>query len=133
KFSSGDRIVYKPRNVGIEAKWNEFLHWLRVVGSPVDFRTYRVIDRGDYGWAECVQYAACKNDSEARQYFVRAGALLCVVHLLYGIDCHADNLISAGEYPVLIDVETVLSPQIRVPKATGAEAPQIANQRLTKS
>ena len=112
-FDSGEHVVYKPRPLGTEVAWNALLGWLGSIGAPVDFRTFRVLDRGDYGWAEYVEYATCTDYEEACRYFRRAGALLSLVYLLQGTDCHANNVIAAGEHPILIDVETILPPQSR--------------------
>jgi type 2 lantibiotic biosynthesis protein LanM len=131
-LESGARVVYKPRTMAMESGWNALLESLGGIGAPVSFRTFRVVDRGDYGWAEHVQYAPCKDSSDAREYFRRAGALLCIVHLLHGTDCHGDNIIAVGADPVLVDVETMLSPQLP-DSPVGAEAPRIARHRLSHS
>jgi type 2 lantibiotic biosynthesis protein LanM len=131
-FDSGRRVVYKPRRLDIDAGWNALLEWLSVRGAPAAFRTFRTLCRGTYGWAECVDYAPCPDEAEARAYYVRAGALLAVVHLLHGTDCHGDNLIAAGAHPVLIDVETMLSPELH-DAGIGAEAPRLARKLLTTS
>jgi type 2 lantibiotic biosynthesis protein LanM len=128
----GRRVVYKPRRLDIDAGFNALLDWLSAISAPVTFRTFRVLCRDSYGWTECVEYAPCRDTSGAREYYERAGALLCVVHLLHGTDCHGDNLIAAGPHPVLIDVETMLSPKLR-DFAPGAEAPKLARLRLTTS
>jgi type 2 lantibiotic biosynthesis protein LanM len=132
-FDSGERVVYKPRPLGMEVAWNVLLGWLPSIGSPIGLRTFRVLDRGDHGWAEYVEYATCANCEEARRYFRRAGGLLSLVYLLHGTDCHANNVIAAGEHPVLIDIETILLPQSRDLMPVGAEAPRLARKLLMRS
>jgi type 2 lantibiotic biosynthesis protein LanM len=111
RLESGERIIYKPRTIRDEALWNELLELCNHLGAPIDFRSYRVLEYGDYGWTEYVPGAPCHDAKEVRRYVTRAGALLALVYLLGGTDCHADNIIPAGEYPVLIDVETMLAPK----------------------
>ena len=131
-FASGRRLVYKPRGLAIESGWNGFLEWLSELGAPVDFRSFRVLNRYGYGWAQYVNCAGCQNDAEARAYFTRAGALLGVVHLLGGTDCHGENVIAAGPHPILIDLETLLAPQVR-DLETGAKSRRLARRVLMDS
>ena len=126
------RIVYKPRTVTIESAWNALLAWLAESGAPLAPRPFRVIDRGEYGWAEFLENAACKNDHEVSRYFERAGGLLCLVLLLQGTDCHSENIISAGEHPILIDLETMLTPEVQE-SPVGAESTQRARNLLSRS
>ena len=51
---------------------------------------------------------------ERGRFYERAGALLCVLHALRGTDCHRDNLVACGEFPVLVDAETVMQPEAAV-------------------
>lgn len=131
-FGCGRRIVYKPRSLALDAGFNRLLDWLSELGAPVSLQGFAVLCRGSYGWAQHVDYAPCKDRDEAREYYLRAGALLCVVHLLHGTDCHGDNLIAAGKYPTLIDVETMLAPKPR-DLWLGADATQLARTKLTSS
>jgi lantibiotic modifying enzyme len=57
RFSSGLRLVYKPRALGVDAAFLELLHWLALRGAPVPpplAPTFaaRVLTRGSHGWAE---------------------------------------------------------------------------------
>ena len=44
---------------------------------------------------------------------------MCLIYTLQGTDCHASNLIAAGEDPVLVDCETLLAPRPRVASQGG--------------
>jgi type 2 lantibiotic biosynthesis protein LanM len=131
-LDSGQRVVYKPRSLALEADWNALLGRLGALGAPVRLREFRVLDRGDYGWAEYVESAPCQSAEAATRYFTRAGALLALVRTLGGTDCHADNLVAAGEHPVLVDGETLFAPRLWGP--TGVEgAHAIARRRVAES
>jgi type 2 lantibiotic biosynthesis protein LanM len=110
QFESGSRLVYKPKDLGSEEAYFSILDWFNHNGAPLDFRTLRVLRRDDYGWAEFVEQRACQCAEEARRYYQRAGQLLCIVYVLAGVDCHFDNLIACGEYPVLVDTEMLFQP-----------------------
>jgi type 2 lantibiotic biosynthesis protein LanM len=133
-FAGGARVVYKPRDAGLEAGWNRLLLWLATQGAPPLPRRFAVLERGDYEWAEHVDSAPCEGKEREQRYFARAGALLCLVHLLRGTDCHADNLIPAGEHPILIDLETLLAPVcVEAAVGVGSAAVRLAQQRLAQS
>jgi type 2 lantibiotic biosynthesis protein LanM len=109
-FEGGAQIVYKPRNIDVEQRWNEILAWLAARGAPVDLRGLRTLPRAEHGWVELARSGPCASAADFPRFYRRAGALLCLVHLLAGNDCHRENLIAVGEYPVLIDVETLMHP-----------------------
>ena len=76
-------------------------------------KSLKVINRSDYGWVEFVEQRPCLNQQEANHYFQRAGVTACLLYLLNGTDCHYENLIAHGEYPVLIDLETLMHHETR--------------------
>ncbi|HUF35699.1 MAG TPA: type 2 lanthipeptide synthetase LanM [Gemmatimonadales bacterium] len=110
-FESGARIVYKPRPVGMELRFREVVEWLAGrPGSGPALRAPRVFDRGSYGWTELVEPAECPDETAAGRYHYRLGGLLALLHALGATDCHMENLIAAGDRPVLVDGETLLYP-----------------------
>jgi type 2 lantibiotic biosynthesis protein LanM len=116
-FANGLRLIYKPTDLGIDIAYNTFLTWLNDHGAPVDLRPLRVLDFGTHGWIEYVTADSCADRAAVECYYRRTGALVCLVYLLQGIDCHAGNVIAAGEHPVLVDCETLLNPQPRTEAA----------------
>lgn len=109
-FESGVRLVYKPRPLGIEAAFNEFLESLNREGAPCNFRVLEVLDRGEYGWVEFAEPLCCSDRTGATRYYERMGALLAVLYLLHGTDYHFGNVIASGEFPVAVDHECLMSP-----------------------
>lgn len=93
----GDRY-YKPRSLAREQAFFDLVGWL-----DLGLRTPRVWDGG---WMEAVRPASCRTRAEVRRAWRRLGALAAVVHALVGSDCHPENLVMAGEHPVLVDLET---------------------------
>jgi hypothetical protein len=55
-----------------------------------------------------VYYKSCKTEDEIRRYFYRFGILIFGSYILNTNDLHEENVIAAGEYPIIIDAETIL-------------------------
>ena len=106
-FRNG-RVVYKPRSGRSESDWFSFLDWSNRQRFAPRFRTLSLLRRRDYCWMEFVEHLPCCSGADAHRYYRRAGGLTCAAYLLGAIDCHRDNLIAAGDQPVLIDAETFL-------------------------
>lgn len=106
---SGARVIYKPRSVENETKWFELVNWLNDHGLEPPLRRLRVAERDGYGWVECVEPSPCADRAAAQRFYERAGALLAVTYALGTTDCHHENLIAAGEQPVIVDLETLVS------------------------
>jgi len=113
-WSSGFRLVYKPRAMAIDVHFQELLSRLNDLGYQPAFRTFKVINKGTYGWAEFVQGSSCISKEEVERFYQRQGGYLALLYALEATDFHAENLIAAGEYPMLIDLETLFQPQISV-------------------
>ena len=115
-FSSGARLVYKPRSLAVEAHFQQLLTWVN--GQDGDFaglgfRTLAVLDRGDHGWMEFAAADPCQTPAEVARFHERLGGLLAVLYCLAATDCHYENLIAAGEHPVVVDLESLFHPQIQ--------------------
>ncbi|BAZ30265.1 lanthionine synthetase C family protein [Cylindrospermum sp. NIES-4074] len=109
-FASGNKLIYKPKDLGIEAAFGEFLTWCNQQASLLEFKVLKVLNQGTYGWVEAVEHLPCQNETEAKRFYERAGMLLCLLYTFGGIDFHCENLIASGEYPMLIDLETLMHP-----------------------
>ncbi|MGQ0547937.1 MAG: type 2 lanthipeptide synthetase LanM family protein [Betaproteobacteria bacterium] len=121
EFSSGLKLIYKPRSLGIERAYFDLAAWINRFGALLPFRLLKILDRGDYGWVEHVEHRTCSSDDEIRRYYRRAGNLLCLVYALGGTDLHYENLIAEGEYPVPIDLETVFHHRAKIAADKGAD------------
>ena len=120
-FRSGLRVVYKPRSLGVDVHVQELLEWLNARGDHPPFRTLTILDRGHYGWVEFVAARACASADEVRRFYERQGGYLALLHALAATDFHHENLIAAGEHPVLIDLETLFHPLTAGTDLTGPE------------
>lgn len=123
-FESGARLVYKPRPMAADTHFQDLLAWINQDGGLPSFRTVRVLDRGAYGWMEHVAAAGCSTESEVALYHRRLGGLLAILYAIEAIDCHYENLIAAGDQPVLVDLESLFHPRMERP------APARPDERL---
>jgi type 2 lantibiotic biosynthesis protein LanM len=110
RFESHDMLVYKPREMGLERAYNEFLAWSASQGLSPAPPAMRLLEREGYGWVEHVTAAPCATEEAVRESYFVAGALLCVTWLLGGRDLHKENIIASAHGPVLIDVEMLMQP-----------------------
>ena len=110
-FPSSATLLYKPRSLVPEANFFTLLERLNGDAPPYALRPARCWDQGTYGWMEDIAPQACMEKGALQAFYWRAGALLALVYLARGVDIHMENLIAAGDQPVLIDLETLWHPQ----------------------
>jgi type 2 lantibiotic biosynthesis protein LanM len=111
EFAAGAKLVYKPRPMAADAHFQELLAWVESLEEDLSFRRLTVLDRGDYGWMEHVAAAACATEGEVALYHRRLGGLLALLYALEATDCHYENLIAAGDQPVVVDLESLFHPR----------------------
>jgi type 2 lantibiotic biosynthesis protein LanM len=134
-FKSGLRLIYKPKNLGLEKAYFNLLSWFNKHEVFFPFKLLKVVDRSTYGWVEYVTPLPCQDKQEAKRYYQRAGMLLCIIYALEGTDCHFENIISCGEHPVLIDMETLMHHRVKEVTEQGnvPSAQYLASQQLGNS
>jgi type 2 lantibiotic biosynthesis protein LanM len=120
-FESGARIVYKPRSLATEVHFQQLLAWLNARGAQPEFRILGCLDREDRGWAEYIAAEPCRTLEELPRFYRRQGAYLAVLYALHASDFHCENLIAAGEHPVLIDLEALFQPRLAELEAQRAD------------
>jgi len=108
KFESGLQLVYKPKYLELEQAWSELINWFNEKGLKPDLKPLNVITREGYGWVEFIEASECESEQEVADYYSRIGALIGIIYMLNGNDCHFENLIAMGAYPTLIDLESVM-------------------------
>jgi type 2 lantibiotic biosynthesis protein LanM len=109
-FAQKLKLVYKPRCLQIDQAFSDLLLWCNAHGLFPPLKPLRVLSRTTYGWAEYITPEPCHTRQEVKTYYQRAGMLLSWLYVLNGSDMHMENLIACGEHPMLIDLETVVSP-----------------------
>jgi type 2 lantibiotic biosynthesis protein LanM len=130
-FSSGFKIAYKPRSLAIDLHFQELLEWFNERGANPPLRTLKVLDRGRYGWEEFVAAESCSSMAEVERFYRRQGEYLALLYVLRATDFHLENLIAAGEHPVLVDLESLFHPALV--SAPGAESEWLADECMERS
>jgi hypothetical protein len=100
QFESGLKIVYKPRNINIDTAYYRLVQHLKRMKFPCELKAPLALQAGNHGWIEFIAYRELTSLEEAKAYYRRAGALLCLVYVLGGNDFHGENIIAGGEQPV---------------------------------
>jgi type 2 lantibiotic biosynthesis protein LanM len=107
-FEDGGRVVYKPKDLWLDAAWHSLIARLNLADAPVALRTARSVARDGYGWTEFIAHLGCSDQTGVGRFFRRAGAWLALFHCFAATDMHQENMIASGEYPVPIDLEMIL-------------------------
>lgn len=110
-FGRGD-VIYKPRPVDGGVAFYGVLDRLDDHLDVPSFRTPTYLPREEYGWMEEIAYADLPDAEVADRYYERAGAILAVAYALNYTDCQLENLLAAGEHPMLVDGETLFHPHV---------------------
>ena len=105
-FDNGKSVIYKPHSLTNEIFYQNFVNWIYERGSIPEF-SRRILDRGNHGWEEVILHKSCLNIQEIKHYYTRMGINLFAAYLLKTSDLHYENLIAHGEFPVIIDLETL--------------------------
>lgn len=132
-FDTGLKLVYKPKDLMLEVAFGEFINWCNQSGTLLDLKSPQVLNYSTHGWTSFITACACDSHEALQRFYRRSGMLMCLIHTLEGTDCHYENLIAHGEYPVLVDMETLFHPQIRNPEPIQSGAATHLIQQLSTS
>ena len=100
-------IIYKPRSGAGEWEWSSLLDWMNKHSFRPKLQAARVLRREGYCWMEYIETASCKDKAAARRFYHGMGGMIAAAYLLKAVDCHRENVIASGEYPVLVDVDAL--------------------------
>jgi len=120
-MQDGARYVYKPRSIRVDVLFADLIVLLEANGLACTLRTPRIIERGSYGWSQFIEHEVCGDPLGLQRFYTRIGELLAIVHCLYGSDIHYENLIAAGENPIVLDLECLFC-QARMDDKNNQEA-----------
>ena len=101
------KIVYKSRSLKAEEYLHRTIDFIEP-GLLYDLGHIKLLNLGDHGWEEFVEADCCKDRDQLKRYYYRFGVLIFVSYILNANDFHEENLIANGEYPRIIDAETIL-------------------------
>jgi type 2 lantibiotic biosynthesis protein LanM len=120
-FEDGARVVYKPKDLRLDAAWRALVERLNGAQAPIALKAAHAIARDGYGWTEFIDHAACPDAEGFARFFRRAGGWLALFHCFAATDMHQENMIACGDHPVPIDLEMILQAGA---EERSAEAPE---------
>lgn len=120
-FEGGARVVYKPKDLRLDAAWHALVERLNGAQAPIELKAVRAIARDGYGWTEFIDHLGCADDKGFARFFRRAGGWLALFHCFAATDMHQENMIACGDHPVPIDLEMILQAGA---EERSAEAPE---------
>jgi lantibiotic modifying enzyme len=100
-FSSGCKIVYKPRRLRVDLIYSRLCHDLFEMPSTT------IVESDQYGWMQFFDSEAADPDTH-----FRVGQQLALLMALRSSDHHSDNLILSGGFPRFVDMECTLAPEM---------------------
>ena len=110
-FNQG-KLLYKPRNLYIENEFRKILNFFENKESILEMKMPRAIYFKEYCFTEYIEQSKCNTIEEVKNYFVRYGQLIGIMYLVNGSDMHFENIISQGEFPIIVDYETLFSTSV---------------------
>ena len=112
RLEDGKKLVYKPHSLAVDVHFQETLEWINGHRVVPAFRLLRVLDRGRHGWVEFVEGGGCASEAEIDRFYQRLGGSLALLYAFEATDFHFENVLAAGEHPILVDLETFFSPYL---------------------
>lgn len=107
ELDNGEVLYHKPRiNEGISF-FSDLYTRIGASGGISAYVTPTFMGNG-YAWEKDMAYGACMTEQQTKDYFKRLGMILCICQLCHTSDMHYENMIAHGEYPMLIDYETLV-------------------------
>ena len=107
-FWDGKIIMYKPKNLKILQSYNDIVSWINLKTGVPNFKTYKIVLGEEFTFEEFIRQETCDNVTEVEEYFYNFGKLTALLYFLRGNDFHMENIIAAKNYPVAVDLETLL-------------------------
>lgn len=101
-------ILYKPHSMENEKGYSELLRYISE-RTGISQLEYPFLSFADHSWCSIVAYKDCHTQSELENYYIRLGVQIFLTYYLGTKDLHCENVIASGEYPVLIDLETLVN------------------------
>lgn len=97
-------FFYKPHNCSLDAFYHEIVgKWFSdITKAPA------VIDRNSYAFVSALEHSEVSSMDGIRRFWSNFGALTALFHALGSTDMHSENIMSCGEYPCAVDLETIL-------------------------
>ncbi|QHZ48132.1 type 2 lanthipeptide synthetase LanM family protein [Bacillus sp. NSP9.1] len=134
-FSSGYKLVYKPKEMMLEKKYNNFIKWLNSmkIKDYLELKTAKVYSTSACGWMEYIHYEELDDLKDASNYYYKIGQFLCLLYTFNSKDFHYENIIANKDNPILIDIETIFHGELNTDSnesSASVNAEKLINQSV---
>jgi type 2 lantibiotic biosynthesis protein LanM len=103
--------VYKPKKLKKDEFYFSCLKSLNgALGIKYNYPV--IIVKNDYSWQSYIEHLECFDKSMIERYYYSLGVQTFLLYVFNANDMHFENLIANGEFPVFIDLETLLQSTI---------------------
>ncbi|OXA78181.1 type 2 lanthipeptide synthetase LanM [Flavobacterium columnare] len=111
-FDENLKIIYKPYSLSTNQAYNNFVDFYINEKKSLKYKIKnpRIINKDNYGWQEFIEHTTTSNMNDLREYYYKIGVHLFLYYILNGNDLHFENTICHMNSPMIIDMETLLSP-----------------------
>lgn len=127
------KVVFKPRSLLMDRAFDDLLCWFNATSPLHQLRRIRIVERPTYGWVEFIDAGTTTDDDGGDRYAWRLGALTATLYLLHATDFHHENILAAGEDPILVDLEALLHTDKTAATAKVDGTVEIAAKTLSES
>lgn len=103
------KVVYKSRDFYNDSALNDIVEFLNRYSIRCKLKKNCVLGKKGYGWQEFIETKECMNDEEVARFYYREGIYLAIFYIFNSGDMHYENIIADGEYPRMIDTETLVT------------------------
>lgn len=116
EFAEGKKIVYKPKNLMIEKKFNELINWINIEAKDfiLPMGMVRALYEEEYSLSCYIIAEECATEEEIKDFYCRLGQLIFLLYLINGKDFHYENIISSKGQVYIIDIETIFQEGINL-------------------
>jgi type 2 lantibiotic biosynthesis protein LanM len=131
RFSTGARIMYKPRPLEVDSAFHQLVGTLNAWGLEPSLPTRRHVARDRYGWDEFVAHRPCPDTAAVARFYRRHGVYLMLMYLLGGTDFHRENVIADADQPIFVDLEALFhQPASKYPAESSGAALRIVDESV---
>lgn len=110
-FADDRRVVFKPKRLAITDVFRALVRRINVAGFSTPLHVHAALVRDGHTWEQFVAHRSCTSKAEVERFYHRMGGWIRLLQVLEGRDFWLDNLIANGEFPVFIDLETIMQPR----------------------
>lgn len=132
ELSNGVCIMYKPKNLKVVPIYNDIIAWINTK-KLLNMEIISGLYFDDFAFEVKIHSYSCSSKSQVRAYYERFGQLLGIMYILKANDLHMENLFACGEFPIIVDLETLFQQSIFENSTNGTTAHELLSMDIADS